>query len=111
MQIQAGAGSGSNRTSANLDSMARIAMLQGQVKGLLKKIEALRKALEEVTDPAARLAIMKEIIELQEQLRQAQAQIAELQARANRHDQPPPAPKPEPKDERRHEHWKDAYGP
>ncbi|WP_377705566.1 FlxA-like family protein [Pseudoduganella sp. UC29_71] len=98
---------GSNRTGSSMDSPARIAMLQSQIKGLLKKIQALRKALMEATDPAQRMQIMKEIIDLQEQVRQAQAQIAELQIRAKR-QAPPREPQPEPEDKDR---WEDAYGP
>ena len=87
LHIQAGAGTGSNRTGASMDSPARIAMLQSQIKGLLKKIQALRKALMEATDPAQRMELMKQINDLQDQVRMAQAQIAELQMRAKRREQ------------------------
>lgn len=70
-----------------MDSPARIAMLQSQIKGLLKKIQALRKALMEATDPAQRMQLMKQINDLQDQVRMAQAQIAELQMRAKRREQ------------------------
>jgi len=91
-----------------MDSPARIAMLRSQIKGLLKKIHTLRKALMEATDPKERMAIMKQIIDLQDQVRMAEAQIAELQLRARRRAQAAheAAPGPREKDK-----WEDAYGP
>lgn len=95
-----------------MDSPARIAMLRSQIKGLLKKIHTLRKALMEATDPKERMAIMKQIIDLQDQVRMAEAQIAELQLRAKRRAQPAPEPAREPPAEpREKDKWEDAYGP
>lgn len=108
VQIQAGTGAGSNRAAASLDTPARIAMLRTQIKGLLKKIQTLRKALMEATDPKERMAIMKQIIDLQDQVRMAEAQIAELQLRARRRAQPAPESAPQPEED---DKWEDAYGP
>lgn len=99
-----------------MDTPARIAMLRSQIKGLLKKIHTLRKALMEATDPKERMAIMKQIIDLQDQVRMAEAQIAELQLRAKRRAQPEPEPTAEPAPEpasrpREKDKWEDAYGP
>ncbi|KQV80800.1 hypothetical protein ASD15_12855 [Massilia sp. Root351] len=91
-----------------MDTPARIAMLRSQIKGLLKKIQTLRKALMEATDPKERMAIMKQIIDMQAQVAMAEAQIAELQLRARRRGQPVPEPLPEPEEK---DKWKDAYGP
>ncbi|MYN09912.1 hypothetical protein [Pseudoduganella aquatica] len=84
MHIRTGTGAGASRADGGMDSGSRIAMLKSQIKVLGKKIEALRKALMETEDPTARLAIMKEIIELQDMQRMAQAQITELELRARR---------------------------
>eukprot|EP01034_Spumella_vulgaris_P043306 gene43307-53766_t len=110
LQIQAGAGAGSNRTAASMDTPARIAMLRSQIKGLLKKIHTLRKALMEATDPKERLAIMKQIIDMQAQVSMAEAQIAELQLRAKRRGQPLPEPAPTPEEQDKwRDKWEDAY--
>lgn len=84
MHIRTGTGAGASRADGGMDSASRIAMLKSQIKVLGKKIEALRKALMETEDPTARMAIMKEIIELQDMQRMAQAQITELELRARR---------------------------
>ena len=84
MQIQTGAGSGASRAGGSSESPSLIAQLQARAKGLWKKIQALRKSLAEVTDPVQRLAIMKEILDLQDSLRQVEAQMAELQLRDKR---------------------------
>jgi predicted nucleic acid-binding Zn-ribbon protein len=95
-----------------MDSPARIAMLRSQIKGLLKKIQTLRKALMEATDPKERLAIMKQIVDLQDQVRMAEAQISELQLRAKRRAQPAPAaPAPAAEAREKKDKWEDAYGP
>lgn len=84
VQIQTGAGSGASRAGGSAESPSLISLLQSRAKGLLKKIQALRKTLTETTDPVQRLAVMKEILALQDSLRQVQAQIAELQLRDKR---------------------------
>jgi predicted nucleic acid-binding Zn-ribbon protein len=95
-----------------MDTPARIAMLRSQIKGLLKKIHTLRKALMEATDPKERLAIMKQIIDMQAQVSMAEAQIAELQLRAKRRGQPLPEPAPDPEEQDKwRDKWEDAYGP
>ena len=83
MRIQTGAGMGASRADSGMESLSRIAMLKSQIKLLGKKIETLRKALmEESPDPETRLAIMKQIMDLQEMQRMCQAQISELELRA-----------------------------
>ena len=99
-----------------MDTPARIAMLRSQIKGLLKKIHTLRKALMEATDPKERMAITKQIIDLQDQVRMAEAQIAELQLRARRRAQAAPEAAHEAAHEaalepREKDKWEDAYGP
>lgn len=92
MRIHTGAGMGASRSDNAMGSISRIAMLKSQIKQLDKKIETLRKILmEESPDPETRLAIMKQIMDLQEMQRMCQAQIIELGMRDRRkleHGQP-----------------------
>lgn len=84
MHIHTGGGTGTSRADGGMEPVARIAMLKSQIKLLGKKIETLRKAMMEAADPAVRLEIMKQIIDLQDMQRMAQAQITELELRARR---------------------------
>lgn len=82
MRIQTGTGLGTGRADSGMESLSRIAMLKSQIKLLGKKIETLRKAMMEAPDAESRMAIMKEIIDLQDMQRMAQAQVTELELRA-----------------------------
>jgi predicted nucleic acid-binding Zn-ribbon protein len=75
-----GAGNSTARTSNNPAGQSQIAMLLKQIKGLHKKITDLQRQLMNETDPVARMALMKEIQNLEDMVRLFEAQIAQLNA-------------------------------
>lgn len=79
-----GSSAGPSRVGSSVDTLSRVAMLQSQIKGLMKKLQALRKALMESTNPEERKQLQQQIRDLEDMIHQYQAQIAALQEQERR---------------------------
>lgn len=79
-----GAGNSTARTSNNAAGQSQISMLLKQIKTLHKKITDLQRQLMNETDPAARMALMKEIQNLEDLVRSFQAQITQIETNQKR---------------------------
>jgi len=77
--IAASNGGGAARVAGNSGAQGQLGMLSGQIKTLLKKLTQLQKQLMNATGPADRMALIKEIADLELDIQLLQEQVAQIE--------------------------------
>ena len=70
--------------SDNVGSQNMITQILSRIKGLRKQLAVLQKQLKESSDPDEQKLLLKQIMDLQQVIDMAQAQIAQIQANDQR---------------------------